>query len=468
MPDELNKRMDEALKAYARRRRSQAGAPVELHPATRKLLQGEASRVFPPRTFHQAPERSAPVPFLWPRLALVASIFVALTVAVLVFGPAGRKPAAPTQLAQQVEEQVVLPATGRSLDPVGPGTAVYAPAAEPARPLVATEQSVTDEITTYRARGTDPQGRSKATPPASDVPALAVAPVAAPPGPGETGGQKKRAEVRLREEPVKAESLVAQTDLAQFGAPVAGAANQYAYFYSEQDISRVAPSLSPSTVRLNGSSKDKAASPAAAQPVLLSFQLAQTGDRIEIVDADGSIYKGQVQGDDMRGARARDREMRPAELKDRALEKESRRVKAVPEQQPGSPEEQKVQTLTFRVSGTNRTLQQLVVFDGQLSPSPLDSAALTNALATLIRAQAQAAPTPGQPQTALPPQTAPAVPAPPRGPEVRSAPSRAAPAGATAPGQAIGAQQAVQATRVQGRARVGSTNEVQVNAIRLR
>src|SRR5206468_12506038 len=46
MADEPNNKMDEVLKAYAKKRREDAAGPVELHPATRKLLQGEVARVY--------------------------------------------------------------------------------------------------------------------------------------------------------------------------------------------------------------------------------------------------------------------------------------------------------------------------------------------------------------------------------------------------------------------------------------
>src|SRR5712664_2452194 len=47
MPDEPNRKMDELLKSYAKKRREDAGAPLELHPATRRLLQSEVARLGP-------------------------------------------------------------------------------------------------------------------------------------------------------------------------------------------------------------------------------------------------------------------------------------------------------------------------------------------------------------------------------------------------------------------------------------
>lgn len=78
MPDDPNKNMDELLKAYARDRRK---APeLNLHPATRKMLQGEVSRVLgsanPPRSwFHRF--RS-----FWPQIAFGTSLCLILGIAV--------------------------------------------------------------------------------------------------------------------------------------------------------------------------------------------------------------------------------------------------------------------------------------------------------------------------------------------------------------------------------------------------
>ncbi|MDB6111696.1 MAG: hypothetical protein JWR69_3446 [Pedosphaera sp.] len=45
MPTEPERDIEKTLKAYAEKRREQSGAPLELHAATRRLLQGEAARL---------------------------------------------------------------------------------------------------------------------------------------------------------------------------------------------------------------------------------------------------------------------------------------------------------------------------------------------------------------------------------------------------------------------------------------
>src|SRR5713101_4059084 len=77
MPDEPNRKMDELLKSYAKKRRADAGAPLELHPATRRLLQSEVARLRPGR----APASSRWIHSLtrfWPIIGFSVSILVAL------------------------------------------------------------------------------------------------------------------------------------------------------------------------------------------------------------------------------------------------------------------------------------------------------------------------------------------------------------------------------------------------------
>jgi hypothetical protein len=61
--------IEKLLRAFAKKRRDEAGAPLELHPATRRMLQGEVARKFgkpgaaPKQSFLQALIHS------WPRMA---------------------------------------------------------------------------------------------------------------------------------------------------------------------------------------------------------------------------------------------------------------------------------------------------------------------------------------------------------------------------------------------------------------
>ena len=94
MADEPNKRIDEMLKAYADKRRQDPAASVELHPATRQMLQAEVAR-----TYRQGVRASfvQKVLILWPRVAFAAACLIVTLTLVLIMLP--RKPA--TQMAQR-------------------------------------------------------------------------------------------------------------------------------------------------------------------------------------------------------------------------------------------------------------------------------------------------------------------------------------------------------------------------------
>jgi len=87
MPNEPDNKMDDLLKAYAQKRKADAGGPLELHPATRRLLQAEAARLRP------KPEEKRDSWFNtqlahWPRLAFGTGVLAVLGVTVWMLIPA--------------------------------------------------------------------------------------------------------------------------------------------------------------------------------------------------------------------------------------------------------------------------------------------------------------------------------------------------------------------------------------------
>jgi hypothetical protein len=94
-------------------------------------------------------------------------------------------------------------------------------------------------------------------------------------------------------------------------------------------------------------------------PVLLSFQVQQNGDTISVVDRDGSVYHGSWQ---LTNVTVRNEPAPPGTFAVRAVPPQSQ-MKAA---QSAGNEQQAAQNYFFRVAGTNRTLQQNVVFTGNL------------------------------------------------------------------------------------------------------
>src|SRR5260370_42517805 len=68
MPREPERPIEKLLRAFANKRREEAGSACELHPATRRMLQGEVARKFGAIAVHCQP-LARPVLRLWPKLA---------------------------------------------------------------------------------------------------------------------------------------------------------------------------------------------------------------------------------------------------------------------------------------------------------------------------------------------------------------------------------------------------------------
>jgi len=163
--------------------------------------------------------------------------------------------------------------------------------------------------------------------------------------------------------------------------------------------------------------------------LLSTFDFYQTGDRIRIVDADGSVYEGSVIADkNLNWDQVKNRRDEPAKVP-----------------QVGSQNQRDV---LFRVTGTNRTANQLVILNATFqSASPAArmtglSAEKTSDTAPLAVAQSPRALS----EVASGPASAPA-----RGSYLQLPASVAISGAATA--------------RIHGKARMGNGQEIQIEAV---
>src|SRR5215216_1922116 len=96
MPSEPdNRKIEELLKAYGRKREEELGVPLELHPATRKMLQGEVAKLRPAA----APQKTGLLAAMWkfwPRFAIMGGAAVLLSLAIV---NVNRHPNGPQELA---------------------------------------------------------------------------------------------------------------------------------------------------------------------------------------------------------------------------------------------------------------------------------------------------------------------------------------------------------------------------------
>jgi hypothetical protein len=323
MPEERD--IEKSLRAWAKRRREDAGAPLDLHPATRKLLQDEVSRL--KKSPRREPGRFARL--LWGsplRLALNLSVVAVLIFAAAVFLPLLRQhPDNISIIAEnkRLPDRNAQPAVAESDNPGGgpPTPAVeVAPAIAAPQPVpevamrkaksVTNTVALADNVTMYKTPVTS---------------AASAAPSVAPPVP-------TAAPLSLDQEK-SATRQFATSDLAvapanEPGSVAAASANQVAP--AAAAVQKLAWINSPVVADRRDGDVAKLGAPA----MLGSFRTEQTGDQLRVIDADGSVYAGNLTASteilDSNGAF-------PA-----------------------------AQTRAFRVTGTNLTLHQPVVFTGNL------------------------------------------------------------------------------------------------------
>jgi len=248
--------IEEALRACAKKRRDQAGAPFTLHGATRRLLQGEVARQYPAAQPAGAERVRRP---LWPTLAWSFGVLAVLAVAGLLwFSRLGPEPAflAENSAVRQAAPEVPAPS------PAPPPVSTPAPLPEPAAARsVAQYQTAVDEMKAAprptgqladkdlssavggAAPALAPPAASagvvlkeKTAPPNEerDRPTVAAATPPAPTAGGELGMVTTR---RLADSAVKSESLNQPKALPAAPLPTAG---------SQTDVALNAPTVRPS------------------------------------------------------------------------------------------------------------------------------------------------------------------------------------------------------------------------------
>ena len=100
MPSEPDKKMEDLLRTYARKRREDAGEPPEMHPATRRLLQAEATKLRPREATSQ-PTFWSWFLLRWPRVGFAVGILALLTVVVWNGMLSRNESSSPTLFAKQ-------------------------------------------------------------------------------------------------------------------------------------------------------------------------------------------------------------------------------------------------------------------------------------------------------------------------------------------------------------------------------
>ncbi|MFZ1073348.1 MAG: hypothetical protein WAO21_07915 [Verrucomicrobiia bacterium] len=365
---EPERKIEKLLRAYAKKRRADAGDSLKLHPANRRILLGEAARRAP------RPDEGGMFLLLLAvfrrRLVFVLSVLAIITVGTALLLPAlnsGRKKAPNLGAMNNLKE--ISMATrqyaggGQKLDglqsnalpaysladknghavPFADGHVETATAAHFAE--LTNQKSLDLALADQRA----PERLVKST---TEEPAAAATPASVPFGAtagslseaGQTtsanglisGESSVAVNARILTQNQSSDRLTTQTNSAKPGLAAAFNFVQAAIASNLQNLFR------------------NASSSAQNAPVLQSFQMQQNGNAVSVVDRDGSVYNGSVQ---LTNATALN-EPAPAETPAAPPQVEGKMAQAAGNKQ------QTAQNYFFRVTGTNRTLKQNVVFTG--------------------------------------------------------------------------------------------------------
>jgi type II secretory pathway pseudopilin PulG len=386
---EPERKIEKLLRAYAKKRRAQAGDPLELHPATRRLLQGEIARSAP------KPDDEDASLSLWElfrqQWAFLVSFALIVFFAATMFLPTlssakkkaqtisamnnlkqigmaaqtaagenkGQLPVSLDTLTNQLGSDKILTDTesgkrfiyiagGKNLDGLPSNSVLaYSPTDKKGRAVLFADGRVEvingarfSELTNREVQelafAKDSARRQSAETPAAGATASGYT-AAAPPIAGQLKAENNRKELKLDDLGIAAPSgeLAAKAPATSHGFLQAGASGSQNAFKN--------------TI-----------APAQAVPVLVNFQVQQNGNAVRVVDADGSVYDGSLLPESAVAQNEPAPAAAPAPPVTTPAQVERAKTSA------SQDESQTAQNYFFRVTGMNRTLKQNVVFAGNL------------------------------------------------------------------------------------------------------
>jgi hypothetical protein len=409
---EPERKIEKLLRAYAKKRRAQAGNPLELHPATRRLLQGEIARNT------RKPEDEDASMTLWEffrqQWAFLLSFVLIIFFGATLFFPAlssakhkaqkatamsnlrqigmaaqmaaeenkGQLPASLDALTNQLGSDIIFTdresgkrfvyiAGGEDIDRLSSNSVLaYSHADKKGRAVLFADGRVevvngarffelTNREVHELAFAKDSARRQLAETPEEITAASGIA-AATPPIPGRLKAEDNRKELKLGDLGIAAPGA---GELAA-NAPAVPTAGLDRLTMAQKSEVQFASAASHGFLRAGASGLQNAfkntIAPAQAVPVLVNFQVQQNGSAVRVVDADGSVYDGSL----LPGIAVAQNEPAPAATPapPGAAPAPVERANSI----ANGDESQTAQNYFFRVTGTNQTLKQNVVFSGNL------------------------------------------------------------------------------------------------------
>jgi hypothetical protein len=412
---EPERKIEKLLRAYAKKRRAQAGNPLKPHPATRRLLQGEIARNAP------KPDDEDASMTLWEffrqQWAFLLSFVLIIFLGTPLFFPAlstakfkaqkatamsnlrqiglaaqtaaeenkGQLPVLLDALTNQLGSDNVLTdgesgkrfiyiAGGEKLDGLPSNSVLaYSPTDKKGRAVLFADGRVevingarfyelTNRDVREPAFAKDSARRQHVVTPAAGATASGYA-AAVPPISAQLKAEDNRKELKLGDLGIVATNAVVLAANAP-AAPAAPMVTMDRLAIAQTSEVQLAFAASHGFLQAGAPGSQNAfkntIAPAQAVPVLVNFQVQQNGSAVRVVDADGSVYDGSL-------------------LPERAVAQNEPAPAAMPPSPVTAPaqveraktiasrdQSQTAQNYFFRVTGTNQTLRQNVVFAGNL------------------------------------------------------------------------------------------------------
>ena len=357
MASDPERPIEKLLRSCAEKRREDAGPPLELHPATRRVLQDEAARQFGkpvPREFAAL----GVLRRLWPRLVLGLAGAAVVFALIAVLRP-----------SQPAPEMLARNDVSPALQQTEPEAKAALSAPVPVAGLA--DSSRGSESVPASSAGSVALREQTQSTLALNSPANSSAPAAPPP---------------MQVSPPEAQSspALAYDDLSAkrpAGGALEGAALSRRYGLNtripetlskaKKDVTEEKSWTFVQTVQPKPGLTDKLGT---AQPLLASFEVQQSGQNLKVVDRDGSVYRGYWQNSPIAAAKEE-------ALKNTAAFSLARGLRSADAPKSLSDAEltntQASSNYFFQVTGTNVTLNQQVVFTGNFSfPATNESGAL--------------------------------------------------------------------------------------------
>jgi len=390
MPSEPDNKMDHLLKAYAKKRRDEAGAPMEMHSATRRLLQTEAAKLRPA----SPPTSTSWIDALrkfWPRMAFSAGILLVAGIAAITFLPPADEKQEEMQFAKQdaatpaldrytaTESRPALTPTPakperESVVALEDQISPPAPARRETKALpelaVAEEKQLERKLNTLDVVQNEPLNSVALNRGAAAAPTVPATPASDRVQLRAVTAQSGDKENRAAGGPPAATALTAEAksknvaDIKQTDSLVRSLKEEKPL--GQQQLNTTTARSRFANVQPVSRQKLSKATTAYDTTVLANFVVEQDGEQLRVTDADGSVYDGKVLNSEA-AAVGSDTQLNFAAgaRLDTAKPALAQAGKDVRDQQAQTGPVA-ASAWNFRVSGTNRTLQQAVVVDGIL------------------------------------------------------------------------------------------------------